>query len=347
MPRKKTEGKKDTAQEKTEISKQKVVDLLIKKLNKNAPDGLIRVGTLGAIVPKQYNVIPTGSIALDMALGVGGYPEGRIIEIFGAESSGKTSLALHAVAEAQKLGKVCAFVDVEHSLDPVYAESIGVDIDGLLFSQPSDGDEAMRIIDTLARSGAVSLIILDSVAGLVPAAEMESEITDNHIGRQARLMSQALRRLTTVCGETKCTIIFINQIRNKIGVMYGSPEVTAGGNALKFYATMRLDVRRKEPIKEKDNIIGAVTRVKVVKNKVAPPFRQALFNIMYGKGIDKDADIVAVAVDMGIIERRGAWYYMNDEQITQGTANLIEYIKENNLSQSIREQILKIQNAQH
>ncbi|RLF68156.1 MAG: recombinase RecA [Thermoplasmata archaeon] len=323
---------------------EKALQLVLNQINGvkgNKKPDVIKIGKLGEMKALNVPVIPSGSMALDMALGVGGYPQGRIIEIFGSESSGKTTLCLHAIAEAQRLGFSCAFIDVEHTLDVGYARALGVDVDKLLFSQPDDGDEAMRIVDSLARSGLVKLIVVDSVASLVTAAEMEGEITDNHIGRQARLMSQALKKLTVVCGKTGATILFTNQIRMKIGVLYGSPEVTSGGNALKFYASCRLDVRRKEPIKEGTNVVGAVTRVRVVKNKVAPPFKQAFFNIMYGVGIDKEADMIAVAVDEGVIKRAGAWYSYHGEQVGQGLSNTIEYFKSNpSLIEGLREELL-------
>ena len=273
--------------------------------------------------------VSTGSLGLDIALGIGGFPKGRIIEIYGPESSGKTTLALHAIAEAQKQGGSCAFVDAEHALDPVYAKKLGVNIDELLISQPDAGEQALEIADTLVRSGAISVMVIDSVAALVPRAELEGDMGDTHVGLQARLMSQALRKLTSSISKSNCLVIFINQIRLKIGVMFGSPETTAGGNALKFYSSVRLDIRRIGAIKDKDDIVGNQTRVKVVKNKVAPPFRTVEFDIMYGEGISKHGELIDLGVAADIIDKAGAWFSYNDQRIGQGKENAKKYLKDN------------------
>ena len=273
--------------------------------------------------------ISTGSLGLDIALGIGGLPKGRIVEIYGPESSGKTTLALHVVAESQKAGGTCAFVDAEHALDPVYAKKLGVNIDDLLISQPDAGEQALEIADTLVRSGAISVLVVDSVAALVPRAELEGDMGDSHMGLQARLMSQALRKLTSSISKSNCLVIFINQIRQKIGIMFGNPETTSGGNALKFYASVRLDIRRIGAIKDKDDIIGNQTRVKVVKNKVAPPFRTVEFDIMYGEGISKNGEIVDLGVSADIIEKSGSWFSYNDQRIGQGRENVKNFLREN------------------
>ncbi len=274
------------------------------------------------------DVIPTGSLALDAALGVGGYPRGRVIEIYGPESSGKTTLALHAVAEAQRRGGTAAFVDAEHALDPVYAEKLGVDVNELIVSQPDSGEQALEIVDMLTRSGALDVIVVDSVAALTPRAELDGDMGDSHMGLQARLMSQALRKLTGSIARSKTMVIFINQIRMKIGVMFGNPETTTGGNALKFYASVRLDVRRTGAIKKGDEVLGNETRVKVVKNKVAPPFKQAEFSIMYGEGISHAGEILDLGVKHGLISKSGAWYAKGNERIGQGRDNAINFLKE-------------------
>lgn len=272
--------------------------------------------------------VPTGSLSLDIALGLGGFPKGRIIEIYGPESSGKTTVALHAVAEVQKRGGIAGFIDAEHALDPVYAANIGVDINNLYISQPDNGEQALEITETMVRSGAVDIVIVDSVAALVPKAEIEGDMGDSHVGVQARLMSQALRKLTAVISKSNCIVIFINQLREKIGVMFGNPETTTGGRALKFYASVRLDVRRIESLKSGGEVVGSRTRVKVVKNKVAPPFREAEFDIMFGQGISKEGDILDLAVTENVIQKSGAWFAYNDEKIGQGRENAKNYLKE-------------------
>jgi recombination protein RecA len=283
---------------------------------------------LGSREKIEIEAISTGSLGLDIALGIGGLPKGRIVEIYGPESSGKTTLALHAIAEAQKTGGVAAFVDAEHALDPVYAKKLGVDIDELIVSQPDTGEQALEIVDTLVRSNAIDVLVIDSVAALVPRAEIEGEMGDSHVGLQARLMSQALRKLTGSISRSKCLVIFINQVRMKIGVMYGNPETTTGGNALKFYASVRLDIRRTGQIKDRDDIVGNATRVKVVKNKVAPPFKQVEFDIMYGEGVSKIGEILDLGVKAGIVEKSGAWFSYDSVRIGQGRENAKTFLKE-------------------
>jgi recombination protein RecA len=277
----------------------------------------------------EIEAISTGSLSLDIALGIGGLPKGRIVEIYGPESSGKTTLALHVIAEAQKSGGVCAFVDAEHALDPIYARKLGVDLDDLLVSQPDTGEQALEITDTLVRSGAVDVLVIDSVAALTPRAEIEGEMGDSLPGLQARLMSQALRKLTASISKSKTLVIFINQIRMKIGVMYGNPETTTGGNALKFYASVRLDIRRTGQIKERDEVVGSETRVKVVKNKVAPPFKQVQFDIIYGEGVSKMGELIELGVKAGIIDKSGAWYSYKNDRIGQGRDNARNFLEEN------------------
>ena len=284
---------------------------------------------LGSREKIEIDTISTGSLGLDIALGVGGLPRGRVVEIYGPESSGKTTLALHAIAEAQKVGGTAAFVDAEHALDPAYAKKLGVDIDELIVSQPDTGEQALEIVDTLVRSNAVDVLVVDSVAALVPRAEIEGEMGDSHVGLQARLMSQALRKLTGSISRSRCLVIFINQVRMKIGVMYGNPETTTGGNALKFYASVRLDIRRTGQIKDRDDIIGNTTRVKVVKNKVAPPFKQVEFDIMYGEGVSKVGEILDLGVKAGLVEKSGAWFSYDSVRIGQGRENAKQYLKEN------------------
>jgi len=277
----------------------------------------------------EIETVSTGSLGLDIALGIGGLPRGRIVEIYGPESSGKTTMALHVVAEAQKAGGTCAFVDAEHALDPVYARKLGVDVDELLISQPDAGEQALEIADTLVRSGAIDVLVVDSVAALVPRAELEGEMGDSHVGLQARLMSQALRKLTGSISKSRCMVIFINQIRQKIGVMFGSPETTTGGNALKFYASIRLDIRRIGAIKDRDEVVGNQTRIKVVKNKLAPPFRVIEFDIMYGEGVSKTGELLDLGVNAGIVEKSGAWFSCDGQRIGQGRENAKTFLKTN------------------
>jgi len=288
---------------------------------------VMRMGDANAI--GNIEVISTGSLSLDLALGVGGVPKGRVVEIYGPESSGKTTMTLHIVAEAQKAGGTCAFVDAEHALDPVYAEKLGVDTEELLVSQPDTGEQALEITDMLVRSGAVDVVVIDSVAALTPKAEIEGDMGDSHVGLQARLMSQALRKLTANIKRSNCIVVFINQIRMKIGVMFGSPETTTGGNALKFYSSVRLDIRRTGAIKKGDEVVGNETRVKVVKNKVAPPFRQANFEILYGEGVSREGEIIEFGVAQGLIEKSGAWYSYNGDRIGQGRENVRNFLREN------------------
>ena len=287
---------------------------------------VMKLGDTGANM--NVEVVTSGSLSLDAALGLGGFPKGRIIEIYGPESSGKTTVALHAVAEVQKRGGIAGFIDAEHALDPVYASNIGVDINNLYISQPDNGEQALEITETMVRSGAVDIVIVDSVAALVPKAEIEGDMGDSHVGLQARLMSQALRKLTAVISKSNCIVIFINQLREKVGVMFGNPETTTGGRALKFYASVRLDVRRIEALKAGGEVVGNRTRVKVVKNKVAPPFREAEFDIMFGQGISKEGDVLDLAVEENIIQKSGAWFAYNDEKIGQGRENAKQYLKE-------------------
>ena len=299
---------------------------------------VMRMGDANAV--RNIEVISTGSLNLDLALGVGGVPRGRVVEIFGPESSGKTTLTLHIVAEAQKTGGTCAFVDAEHALDPVYAEKLGVDTDELLVSQPDTGEQALEITDMLVRSRAVDVVVVDSVAALTPKAEIEGEMGDSHVGLQARLMSQALRKLTANIKRSNCVVIFINQIRMKIGVMFGNPETTTGGNALKFYSSVRLDIRRIGAIKKGDEVLGNETRVKVVKNKVAPPFRQAHFEILYGEGVSREGEIIELGVGQGLIEKSGAWYSYNGDRIGQGKENVRNFLRENpEIARNIEAQI--------
>ncbi len=309
------------------MDKQKALETAMGQIERAFGKGSIM--KLGQQEALDVAATSTGSLGLDMALGVGGFPKGRIIEVYGPESSGKTTLTLHAVAEVQKKGGVAAFVDAEHALDPVYARKLGVNVDELLVSQPDTGEQALEIADTLVRSGAVDLLVIDSVAALVPKAELEGEMGDSHMGLQARLMSQALRKLTGSISKTHCTIIFINQIRMKIGVMFGNPETTTGGNALKFYSSIRVDIRRIGALKDKDEIIGNQTRVKVVKNKVAPPFRVVEFDILYGEGISRTGEVIDLGVKAGIVDKSGSWYSYNNTRIGQGKENARQYLKEN------------------
>jgi len=310
-----------------DVDKQKALDAALAQIDRAFGKGsAMRLGSREAI---EIETISTGSLGLDIALGIGGLPRGRIVEIYGPESSGKTTLALHAVAEAQKAGGVAAFVDAEHALDPIYARKLGVDVDNLIVSQPDTGEQALEITDTLVRSNAVDILVIDSVAALVPRAEIEGEMGDSHVGLQARLMSQALRKLTGSISKSRCLVIFINQVRMKIGVMYGNPETTTGGNALKFYASVRLDIRRTGQIKDRDDIIGNTTRVKVVKNKLAPPFKQVEFDIMYGEGVSKLGEVLDLGVKAGLVEKSGAWFSYDSIRIGQGRENAKVYLKEN------------------
>ena len=319
--------------------KQKALEGALMQIERHFGKGsIMRLGEASANL--NVEVIPTGALSLDIALGVGGVPRGRVVEVFGPEASGKTTVALHIIAEAQKAGGISAFIDAEHALDPLYARNLGVDIDNLLVSQPDTGEQALEICETLVRSGAVDVVVIDSVAALVPKAEIEGEMGDIHVGLQARLMSQALRKLTAVISKSHTTVIFINQLREKVGVMFGNPETTPGGRALKFYASIRLDVRKIETLKQGMDVIGCRTRVKVVKNKVAPPFKQAEFDIMYGKGISREGSILDTAVVLGIINKSGAWYSWGDERLGQGRENAKDFLKEHlEINKEIEQQI--------
>ena len=305
--------------------KEKALEAALKQIERDYGEGAVmKLGDSAAKL--NVEAVPTGSLSLDIALGVGGVPKGRVIEIYGPESSGKTTLALHIVAEVQKKGGIAGFIDAEHALDPVYAQDIGVDIDNLYISQPDNGEQALEIADTMVRSGAIDVIIVDSVAALIPKKEIEGEMGDSVVGLQARLMSQALRKLTSVISKSNCIVIFINQLREKIGVMFGNPETTTGGRALKFYASVRMDIRRTETIKQGADAVGNHVRVKVVKNKVAPPFKEAEFDIMYGKGISREGDVLDLAVNAGLVEKAGAWFSYKGEKIGQGRENAKQYL---------------------
>ena len=307
--------------------KQKALDAALSQIEKQFGKGsVMKLGDSSNNM--NVETIPTGSLSLDIALGLGGIPKGRVIEVYGPESSGKTTVALHMVAEVQKRGGVAGFIDAEHALDPVYASKIGVDIDNLYMSQPDNGEQALEITETLVRSGAVDIIIVDSVAALVPKAEIDGDMGDSHVGLQARLMSQALRKLTACISKTNCTVIFINQLREKVGVMFGNPETTTGGRALKFYSSVRMDVRRIETLKQAGEMIGNRTRIKVVKNKIAPPFKEAEFDIMFGEGISREGDVLDLAANLGIINKSGAWYAYNGEKIGQGRENAKQYLRD-------------------
>ena len=330
------------------MNKKKALDIALAQIEKQFGKGSIM--KLGESAHMNISVIPTGSLELDFALGVGGIPRGRVTEIFGPESSGKTTVALHVIAEAQKEGGTTAFIDAEHALDPVYASKLGVDIDNLLVSQPDTGEQALEIVEALVRSGAIDVVVVDSVAALVPKAEIEGEMGDSHVGLQARLMSQALRKLSGVINKSNTAAIFINQLREKVGVLFGNPETTPGGRALKFYASVRLDVRRVETLKQGTEMVGNRTRVKVVKNKVAPPFRQAEFDIIYGEGISKEGSILDLGVEHNIIDKSGAWYSYGDTRIGQGRENARQFLKDNpdvakEIESRIREILIPVYNT--
>ncbi len=323
------------------MERDKALDMALAQIDKQFGKGSIM--RMGEKTTMAIEAIPTGALALDLALGVGGLPRGRVVEIYGPESSGKSTLAMHVVAEAQRNGGICAYIDAEHAMDPVYARAIGVDVDELLISQPDTGEQALEITDMLIRSGALDVVVIDSVAALTPRAEIEGEMGDTHVGLQARLMSQALRKLTANLNRSNTVAIFINQLREKIGVMFGSPETTPGGRALKFYSSVRLDIRRIESIKDGVEVVGSRTRVKVVKNKVSPPFRQAEFDIMYGKGISREGSLLDIAVDLDIVKKSGAWYTYDGEQLGQGRENAKAFLAENpevmvEISERIRQQ---------
>ncbi len=314
------------ADEKTE--KGRAIDLAMSQIEKQFGKGsIMKLGSKGAVVP--ISVISTGAISFDAALGVGGFPRGRVVEIFGPESSGKTTIALQVVAQAQKQGGMAAFVDAEHALDPIYANKLGVDVDNLLVSQPDYGEQALEIAEALVRSGAIDVLVVDSVAALVPKAELDGEMGDSHVGLQARLMSQALRKLTGIVAKSNTCLVFINQIREKIGVMFGNPETTTGGRALKFYSSVRIDIRRIGAIKDGDQVVGSRTRVKVVKNKVAAPFREAEFDMMYGEGISREGDLIDLAVNANLVEKSGSWFSYKGERIGQGRENAKQFLKDN------------------
>ncbi len=320
--------KDDKAKTKIQEEKERALEAAISHLEKEFGKGsVMKLGERQATM--NVESVPTGSLSLDLALGIGGIPKGRIVEIYGPESSGKTTVALHMVAEVQKRGGIAGFVDAEHALDPIYARNIGVDIENLYISQPDSGEQALEITETMVRSGAVDIIVVDSVAALTPQAEIDGEMGDSHVGLQARLMSQALRKLTATVNKTKCIVIFINQLREKIGIMFGNPETTTGGRALKFYSSIRMDVRRVESLKAGGEVIGNRTRIKIVKNKVAPPFKEAQFDIMFGKGISRSGDILDLAVTAGVIEKSGAWFSYKGEKIGQGRENAKLYLEEN------------------
>ena len=341
-------GKESVTKLANNEEKKKALDAAIAKLEKDFGKGAVmRLGESGAHVAVE--TVPTGCLSLDLALGLGGVPKGRVIEVYGPESSGKTTVALHMISEVQKRGGIAGFIDAEHALDPVYAKNIGVDIDELYISQPDSGDQALEIAETMVRSGAIDIIVIDSVAALVPKQEIEGDMGDSHVGLQARLMSQALRKLTPVISKSNCIVIFINQLREKVGVVYGNPEVTTGGRALKFYASMRIDVRKGEQLKNSDNqFIGSRTKVKIVKNKVAPPFRSAEFDIMYGTGISKEGEILDLGVEYGVIKKGGSWFSYGDRRLGQGRDNVKQLIKDEpefaaQLEQEIKEKIAEVQ----
>jgi recombination protein RecA len=334
---------------KPDLEKNKALDAAMAQIERAFGKGsIMRMGAKGG--SEAIEVIPSGSLGLDLALGIGGLPRGRVVEIYGPESSGKTTLALHAIAEAQKRGGVCAFIDAEHALDPIYARKLGVDIDNLLISQPDTGEQGLEIADTLVRSGSIDVLVIDSVAALVPRAELEGEMGDSHVGLHARLMSQALRKITGSVARSNTMLIFLNQIRLKIGVMFGNPETTTGGNALKFYASVRMEIRRTGSIKERDEVTGNHTRVKVVKNKLAPPFRQVEFDIMFGEGISKNGELIDLGVKAGVVEKSGAWFSYDSQRIGQGRENAKQFLRDNpkmadSIEKKIREQSSAIAEA--
>ena len=315
------------SQEGRNVERDKALDMAVSQIERQFGKGAIM--RMGEAANRKVDVIPTGALSLDLALGIGGVPRGRIVELYGPESSGKTSLALHIVAEAQRNGGICAYIDAEHAMDPIYARAIGVDVDELLISQPDTGEQALEIADMLIRSGALDVLVIDSVAALVPRAEIEGEMGDTHVGLQARLMSQALRKLAGTLNKSRTTAIFINQLREKIGVMFGSPETTPGGRALKFYSSVRLDIRRIESIKDGTESVGNRVRVKVAKNKMAPPFRLAEFDIMFGEGISREGSLLDIAADVGVVKKSGAWYTFDDDQLGQGRENAKRFLREN------------------
>lgn len=331
------EEKKEVKRIENKEDKLKALDAAISHIEKQYGKGsVMKLGESAKTM--NVDAVPTGCLSLDIALGIGGLPKGRVIEVYGPESSGKTTVALHVVAEVQKLGGIAGFIDAEHALDPVYAKNIGVDVDNLYISQPDSGEQALEITETMVRSGAVDIVIVDSVAALVPKAEIDGDMGDSHVGLQARLMSQALRKLTSVISRTNCIVLFINQLREKVGVMFGSPETTTGGRALKFYSSVRLDVRRIESLKQAGEVVGNHTRIKVVKNKVAPPFREAEFDIMFGQGISREGDMLDLAADCNVVNKSGAWYAYNGEKIGQGRENAKQFLKEH---PEIRDEIEK------
>ena len=329
------EEKKEARRIENKEDKKKALEAAISHIEKQYGKGsVMKLGESAKTM--NVDAVPTGCLSLDVALGIGGLPKGRVIEVYGPESSGKTTVALHVVAEVQKLGGIAGFIDAEHALDPVYAKSIGVDVDNLYISQPDSGDQALEITETMVRSGAVDIVIVDSVAALVPKAEIDGDMGDSHVGLQARLMSQALRKLTSVISKTNCIVLFINQLREKVGVMFGNPETTTGGRALKFYSSVRLDVRRVEALKQAGEMVGNRTRIKVVKNKVAPPFKEAEFDIMFGQGISREGDMLDLAASCNVINKSGAWYAYNGEKIGQGRENAKQFLKEN---QAVRDEV--------